>query len=121
VCKREISSHSRKTKMTAIGTEAVIKISAVSPDVEQDCVDCASYALFEKKLTEQTAIAQFIKRELDRKYGSVWHVIVGRDFASYVSHDDRNFLYFFVGTCGFLLWRTNSHPSKIVELPPRMD
>lgn len=99
------------------GTEAVIKISAVSPDVEQDCVDCASHALFEKNLTEQTAIAQFIKRELDRKYGSVWHCVVGRHFGSYVSHDDKNFLYFFIGDCGFLIWATNAQPSKVVSLP----
>lgn len=98
------------------GTEAVIKISAVSPDVEQDCVDCAAHALFEKNLTEQTAIAQFMKRELDRKYGSVWHCIVGRHFGSYVSHDDKNFLYFFIGDCGFLIWATNAQPSKIVSI-----
>lgn len=98
------------------GTQAVVKISAMKPDMEQDCVDAAAHALFERRLVEQRAIAQFIKRELDRKYGPTWHVVVGRSFGSYVSHDDQNFVYFFVGDCGFLIWRTASQPSKIVDV-----
>lgn len=101
------------------GTEAVIKISAVPSDIEQDCVDCAAHALFDKQIKEQTAIAQFMKRELDRKYGSTWHCIVGRQFGSYVSHDDKNYLYFFIGDVGFLVWATNSQPSKVVSLGPK--
>eukprot|EP00744_Colponema_vietnamica_P016241 GILI01022778.1.p2 GENE.GILI01022778.1~~GILI01022778.1.p2 ORF type:complete len:140 (-),score=25.24 GILI01022778.1:89-508(-) len=98
------------------GTKAVIKISAMKPDIEQDCVDAASHALLERKLVEQRAIAQFIKRELDSKYGPTWHVIVGRSFGSYLSHDDQNFVYFFIGDCGFLIWRTESLPTKIVDV-----
>ena len=98
------------------GTRAIIKISAMSPDLEQDCVSCAAYALKEKNLVEQRSIAQFIKRELDRKYGFVWHVIVGRSFGSYVAHDEQNFCYFFIGDCAFLIWRTESKPSKIVDV-----
>eukprot|EP00758_Cryptobia_borreli_P012474 Tbor_TRINITY_DN5750_c3_g6::TRINITY_DN5750_c3_g6_i2::g.19541::m.19541/K10418/DYNLL; dynein light chain LC8-type len=98
------------------GTKAIVKISAMGPDIEQDCIDCAAYALLDKKLTEQRAIAQFIKRELDRKYGTVWHVIVGLSFGSYVSHDDQSFLYFFIGDNGFLIWRTESLPTKTVTV-----
>lgn len=98
------------------GTKAVVKISAMKPDIEQDCVDAAAHALLERKLVEQRAIAQFIKRELDSKYGTTWHVIVGRSFGSYVSHDDQNFVYFFIGDCGFLIWRTESRPNKIVDV-----
>lgn len=98
------------------GTRAVIKISAMSPDIEQDCVSCAAYALKEMKLVEQRAIAQLIKRELDRKYGFVWHVVVGRSFGSYVAHDEQNFCYFFIDDCAFLIWRTESKPSTVVDV-----
>jgi hypothetical protein len=98
------------------GTKAVVKISAVSPDVEQDCIDCAAFALRELRLSEQTAIAQFVKRELDQKYGSLWHCVVGRQFGSYVSHDNGHFLYFFIDDCGFLIWRTCQNPSQTIQL-----
>ncbi len=87
------------------GTEVVVKISAMHRDIEQDCVDCAAFAL--TKLNEQKAIAQWIKRELDKKYGHTWHVIVGRHFGSFVSHDDKNYLYFFISDLGFLVWKTS--------------
>ena len=83
---------------------AIVKISAMPADIEQDCVDCASEAL--RRFTEQRAMAQWMKRELDRKYTPVWHVIVGHEFGSYVSHDDKNLVYFFINDVGFLVWRT---------------
>ena len=94
------------------GTFATVKISALSPDIEQDCIDCAAHALHELKLTEQRSLAQFIKRELDRKYGCVWHCVVGRHFGSYVTHDEQNFVYFFIGDCGFLIWRTAENSTQ---------
>lgn len=97
------------------GTSAVVKISAMHPDIEQDCVDCASHALHGLGLEEQKAVAQYIKRELDSKYGGVWHVIVGRSFGSFVAHDDRSCVYFFLGDVGFLIWRTESAKSRVVR------
>ena len=91
------------------GTTAVIKVSAMHADIEQDCVDCAAQAL--STLQEQKALAQWIKRELDQKYGAVWHVICGRQFGSYVSHHERSFVYFFIGDLGFLIWRTEPTPA----------
>lgn len=91
------------------GTEAVIKVSAMHPDIEQDCVDCAAHAL--ETFQEQKALAQWIKRELDLKYGPTWHCICGRQFGSYVSHHDRSFLYFFIGDLGFLIWKTEPESS----------
>jgi dynein light chain LC8-type len=86
------------------GTAATVKASAMAADIEQDCVDCAAEAL--SRFAEQRAVAQWMKRQLDAKYGAVWHVIVGRHFGSYVSHDDKSFLYFFVGDVAFLIWRS---------------
>ena len=86
------------------GTKAIVKLSAMKEDIEQDCVDCAAEAL--RQFQEQRAIAQWMKRELDSKYGAVWHVIVGHSFGSYVSHDDTSFVYFFIGDVGFLVWKT---------------
>jgi dynein light chain LC8-type len=98
------------------GTAAVVKVSAMAADQEQDCVDCAAEAL--NRFKEQRAIAQWMKKELDSKYGAVWHVIVGHSFGSYVSHDNMNFVYFFIGDVGFLVWRTKGAVSPGYAGPP---
>ena len=87
------------------GTKAVIKLSVLQRDVEQDVVDCAAEAL--TRFEEQRSVAQFMKRELDRKYGNTWHVIVGHAFGSFVTHEERSHLYFFIRDVGFLVWRTS--------------
>ena len=47
-----------------------------------------------------------MKKELDTKYNPKWHVVVGREFGSYVTHEVKDFSYFFVGELAFLVWRT---------------
>jgi dynein light chain LC8-type len=91
-------------------------------DVEQDCVDCAAEAL--TRFNEQRSVAQYIKSELDRKYSSehasTFHVIVGHQFGSFVTHDERFHLYFFIRDIGFLIWRTENasiSPSMVGRVP----
>ncbi|CBH16797.1 dynein light chain, putative [Trypanosoma equiperdum] len=88
------------------GTTAIVKDSAMSRELQQDCIDCAAHALHVMGLNEQTAMAQFITRELNSKYGSRFHCVVGRSFGSYVGHDSQYFIYFLIGDCAFLIWRT---------------
>lgn len=42
-------------------------------------------------------IAAFIKKEFDKKYNATWHCIVGRNFGSYVTHETKHFIYFYLG------------------------
>eukprot|EP00760_Papus_ankaliazontas_P022719 PhM_4_TR18954/c0_g1_i1/m.8818/K10418/DYNLL; dynein light chain LC8-type len=98
------------------GTEAIIKSSAMQRDMEQDAVDCASHAF--QLYKDQKDIAQFIKREFDNKYNPLWHVIVGRHFASYVAHDVKDHVYFFLGDVGILVWRS-PRDGKVVDVPSR--
>jgi len=96
------------------GTEAVIKISAMHPDMEQDAVDCAAHAY--RTYDDQKAIAQFIKREFDKKHNPLWHVIVGKHFGSFVSHDVKDHVYFFIEDVGFLIWRS-PRDGKVFTIP----
>ena len=43
------------------------------------------------------SIAMEIKKEFDKKYNPTWHCIVGRNFGSYVTHETKNFIYFYMG------------------------
>ncbi len=69
--------------------------------MQRDAIDIASVAM-EKYITEKE-IAAFIKREFDKKHGPTWHCIVGRSFGSYVTHETRNFIFFFLNQFGVLL------------------
>lgn len=99
------------------GKEIIIKDSAMSWDIQQDCVDCAAHAFYVQKLRDQTAIAQYIKRELDLKYGHRWHCIVGHSYGALVGHDLEYSLYMQIEDFYILLWRVNTdYEEKKVSL-----
>jgi dynein light chain LC8-type len=51
-------------------------------------------------------IAAFIKKEFDKKYNPTWHCIVGRNFGSYVTHETKHFIYFYLGQVAILLFKS---------------
>ena len=40
------------------------------------------------------------------QYRGLWHCFVGRNFGSFVTHEDGKFCYFYIGQTGFLLFGT---------------
>lgn len=51
-------------------------------------------------------IAGSIKKQLDLKYDTTWHVIVGKNFGSYVTHEKGHFVYFYIGPLAYLVFKT---------------
>ncbi|KAK5110962.1 hypothetical protein LTR62_005500 [Meristemomyces frigidus] len=51
-------------------------------------------------------IAHHIKKEFDMRKGATWHCIVGRNFGSFVTHETKHFIYFYLGHCAILLFKT---------------
>lgn len=47
-----------------------------------------------------------IKKEFDKKYGPTWHCVVGRNFGSYVTHETKHFIYFYLGQVAILLFKS---------------
>ena len=76
----------------------------MSEDMQQDAVDCASQAL--EKYNIEKDIAAYIKKEFDKKYNPTWHCIVGRNFGSYVTHETKHFIYFYLGQVAILLFKS---------------
>jgi dynein light chain LC8-type len=68
----------------AEGPKAIIKSVDMSEDLQQESVDIATSAL--EKYNIEKDIAAQIKKEFDRRYGPTWHVVVGKNFGSYVTH-----------------------------------
>lgn len=50
--------------------------------------------------------AQHIKKAFDTQFGPTWHCVVGRAFGSYVTHETKHFIYFYIGAAAVLLWKS---------------
>lgn len=59
-----------------------------------------------KFLVSLQDIAAYIKKEFDKKYNPTWHCIVGRNFGSYVTHETKHFIYFYLGQVAILLFKS---------------
>lgn len=70
-------------------SKAVIRNVDMSEDMQAQVIAIVTHAL--EQHTIEKDIAAYIKRECDKKFNPTWHVVVGRNFGSYVTH----------GTCSF--------------------
>jgi len=68
----------------ANGPRAIIKNVDMTEEMQQESVDIATAAL--EKYNIEKDIAAQIKKEFDRRHGATWHVVVGKNFGSYVTH-----------------------------------
>ncbi|KIY45023.1 outer dynein arm light chain 8 [Fistulina hepatica ATCC 64428] len=84
--------------------KAIIKNVDMSEEMQQESVDVASSAL--EKYNIEKDIAAHIKKEFDRRHGPTWHVVVGKNFGSYVTHETKHFIYFYVGSLAILIWKS---------------
>ncbi|KAI9168240.1 hypothetical protein H9P43_007612 [Blastocladiella emersonii ATCC 22665] len=84
--------------------KAIIKNADMSEEMQQDAVDCATQAM--EKYNIEKDVAAFIKREFDKKYNPTWHCVVGRNFGSYVTHETKHFIYFYLGQIAILLFKS---------------
>ncbi|KAK3590690.1 hypothetical protein CHS0354_006378 [Potamilus streckersoni] len=103
-CLFVIDWEKRRLKDKMSDRKAVIKNADMAEDMQQDAVDCATQAL--EKYNIEKDIAAYIKKEFDKKYNPTWHCIVGRNFGSYVTHETKHFIYFYLGQVAILLFKS---------------
>ncbi|KAF2401767.1 hypothetical protein EJ06DRAFT_528924 [Trichodelitschia bisporula] len=84
--------------------EAQIKAVDMTEEMQAEAVEVAQEAM--GKFNIEKDIAQFIKKEFDTRKGATWHCIVGRNFGSFVTHETKHFIYFYLGHCAILLFKT---------------
>jgi len=109
------------------GPKAIIKNVDMNEELQQESVDITNAAL--EKYNVEKDIAAYIKKEFDRRHGATWHVVVGKNFGSYVTHglssflcllfhtrggattnllhaETKHFIYFYVGPLAILIWKS---------------
>ncbi|XP_023596487.1 dynein light chain 1, cytoplasmic-like [Trichechus manatus latirostris] len=92
------------TSGAVLGRRVVIKNVDMSEGMQEDAIECASQA--QDRFSVEKDIAAHIKKEFDRKYGPIWHCVVGRNFGSYVTHETKHFIYLYFGPVAILLFKS---------------
>lgn len=90
------------TEPTAQKTQ--VKSVDMSEEMEAEALSVAKLAVQSNNVEKD--IAQYIKKEFDQRHGNTWHCIVGRNFGSFVTHETKHFIYFYVGNLAVLLFKT---------------
>jgi len=72
--------------------------------MQQDAINMATKAIDMYNIEKD--IACYIKKEFDKKYNPTWHCVVGRNFGSYVTHETKHFIYFYMGQVAVLLFKS---------------
>ncbi|KAL5110135.1 Dynein light chain 2 cytoplasmic [Taenia crassiceps] len=84
--------------------KAVVKNADMTEEMQQHAVDCAREAM--ERYNIEKDIAAHIKKDFDKVYSPTWHCVVGRNFGSYVTHESKNFIYFYMGQVAILLFKS---------------
>ncbi|GAA5933059.1 hypothetical protein JCM3775_005301 [Rhodotorula graminis] len=82
----------------------IIKSADMSDEMQEVAIQVATEAM-QVADAEEKDIAAHIKRDFDKRYGPTWHVVVGKNFGSYCTHETGNFLYWYMGNIAILLFK----------------
>ncbi|KAL0634903.1 Dynein light chain [Maublancomyces gigas] len=90
--------------VTPSDPKTIVKSVDMSDEMQSVAIEIAKKAVRDNSVEKD--IAQYIKKEFDTKHGNTWHCIVGRNFGSFVTHETKHFIYFYVGNLAVLLFKT---------------
>ncbi|KAL7063983.1 hypothetical protein AAHC03_04796 [Spirometra sp. Aus1] len=90
--------------MATTTNKAVVKNADMSDEMQQRAVEIGQEAL--DKFNIEKDIAAHIKKSFDKEFNPTWHCIVGRNFGSYVTHESKHFIYFYMGQVAILLFKS---------------
>lgn len=83
----------------------IIKTSNMSPELEQKVREVTTKAI--EMYNSDLEIAKHIRQHFEKEYrNSVWHCIIGRKFAVNVTFETGYFIYFYIGSKAFILFKT---------------
>lgn len=76
------------------------------PKLEEEVIN-KSYEAMEL-FNSDIQIARFLTKHFSEKFkNSVWHCVVGRKFGAQVTHESKFYIYYYIGTKAFLLFKSS--------------
>ncbi|GAA5907079.1 dynein light chain [Sporobolomyces salmoneus] len=88
---------------TAASPQPIIKSADMDSAMQDVAIKSAEEAMAQHQVEKD--IAAYIKRDFDKRYGPTWHVVVGKSFGSFCTHETNNFLYWYMGNIAILLFK----------------
>ncbi|EGR29187.1 hypothetical protein IMG5_161370 [Ichthyophthirius multifiliis] len=80
-----------------------IKLSDMTEDMQNDASNIVLASI--DKYTNERDISYYIKKEFDKRHLGQWHVVVGKQFSSYVTHEEGYFILLNKGPLQVLIFR----------------
>lgn len=68
-------------------------------DMCRDFIDSCDFE------TQGLECAEKIKKELDARWGPHWHVVIGRNFGSFITHEKKKYLFFYLGDKAVMIFK----------------
>lgn len=84
--------------------QPVVKTTDMEPEMLEFAKTTALRAR-ENAITEKE-VANEMKSRFEERYLPTWHCIVGRNFGAFVTHESKNFAYFYIGQMGILIFKS---------------
>jgi dynein light chain LC8-type len=57
------------------------------------------------KFQTEKEMSKHMKTFFDKKFQPNWHCVVGKNFATQMSYENKTFIFFYVGQTAFLLYK----------------
>ena len=57
---------------------------------------------------EGVQIAERVKKQFDEEWGPSWHVVIGKNFGCYCTHESSTFVYFYYGDKACMIFKAGS-------------
>jgi dynein light chain LC8-type len=83
---------------------AVVKSADMAEEMQAEAVEVAAQGI--ERFSVEKDVAAHVKKEFDRRHGPTWHCVVGRNFGTYVTHETKHFVYFYLGQVAVLLFKS---------------
>eukprot|EP00753_Platysulcus_tardus_P003295 PLAT12360.2.p2 GENE.PLAT12360.2~~PLAT12360.2.p2 ORF type:complete len:103 (-),score=42.99 PLAT12360.2:68-376(-) len=100
-------AHEGPTELKKIFAKPLVKQVDMNAEVSAEAVEIISLTIEKYQSSKNyEAAARTIKEQMDRKFGSTWHVCIGEGFGFEVTYQQRNLMYMFHGeNLGILLYK----------------
>ena len=74
-------------------------------DMKLKAIELVLHKAGKMQKIQDVDLARELKKGFDETFHPTWQCIVGKNFGSEISFEDKHMIYFFINSTGVLLWQ----------------